>query len=50
MRLPMTGPARRAPSEAFSACTLLAFVMLIAIGFWAGAMWIGQALIQLAAA
>jgi len=49
MRLPdATGTADRAPSQAFSACVLLAFVMLLAIAFWAGAVWIGQTLIALA--
>ncbi len=49
MRLTATGAGHRAPSQAFSACVLLAFVMLLAIGFWAGAVWIGRTLLTLAA-
>ncbi|MFC3076500.1 hypothetical protein ACFODL_00210 [Phenylobacterium terrae] len=48
MRASAAGSGHRAPSQALSALILLAFVMLLAIGFWAGAVWIGQSLIALA--
>lgn len=48
MRVTVAGPGHRAPSQAFSALILLAFVMLLAVGFWAGAVWIGRSLIALA--
>lgn len=48
MRLTAASHGHRPPSQAVSALVLLAFVMLLAIGFWAGAVWIGQSLIALA--
>ena len=48
MRLPASGPAR-APSQTGSALLLLAFVLLVALAFWAGAVWIGQSLLALTA-
>lgn len=48
MRASAAGHGHRAPNQAVSALILLAFVMLLAVGFWAGAVWIGQSLIALA--
>lgn len=48
MRASAAGHSHRVPTQALSALVLLAFVMLLAIGFWAGAVWIGQSLIALA--
>ena len=50
MRLPAIGEVHRPSNQALSALVLLGFVMLLAIGFWAGAVWIGQTLLTLAAA
>lgn len=48
MRVSAAGPAHRVPSQALSALILLVFVMLLGVGFWAGAVWIGRSLIALA--
>ncbi|MDX9999381.1 MAG: hypothetical protein WCY15_16500 [Phenylobacterium sp.] len=48
MRVSAAGQGRHGPGQALGALVLLAFVMLLAIGFWAGAVWIGRSLIALA--
>jgi hypothetical protein len=41
--------APRRQTRALSSVACLAFVALLGMAFWAGAVWIGQALLQLTA-
>jgi hypothetical protein len=43
------GGASRRQAKGLSSLACLAFVALLGLAFWAGAVWIGQALLQLTA-
>ena len=46
-RSPVIAGATRGPIRATSSISSLAFVALLAVAFWAGALWIGTVLFNL---
>ena len=43
------GGAPRSAGRSVSSLACLAFVLLLALAFWAGALWIGQILLRISA-
>ena len=43
------GGAPRSEGRSVSSLACLAFVLLLALAFWAGALWIGQILLRISA-
>jgi hypothetical protein len=43
------GGAPRSVGRSVSSLACLAFVLLLAVAFWAGALWIGQILLRISA-
>lgn len=43
------GGMARPPGRSLSSVACLAFVALLAVAFWTGAVWLGQALLQMGA-
>jgi hypothetical protein len=41
------GGAARPPAKSVSSVACLAFVVFLAVAFWAGALWLGQMLLRL---
>lgn len=44
---PLYGMATRRPGKNASSLACLAFVAMLAVAFWAGALWIGNTILQL---